>query len=30
VELAGTHHHLVLDAPEAFAAALDDFLKQTA
>jgi esterase len=29
VEIAGAHHHLVLDAPDAFAAALDAFLDET-
>lgn len=30
VEIPGTYHHLVLDAPEAFAVALDDFLRAQA
>ncbi len=30
VEIPGTYHHLVLDAPAAFAAALDAFLTETA
>lgn len=30
VEIPGTYHHLVLDAPLAFAAALDAFLRQSA
>jgi len=29
-EIAGAYHHLVLDRPAAFSAALDGFLKQTA
>jgi pimeloyl-ACP methyl ester carboxylesterase len=29
VEIPGAHHHLVLDAPEAFAAVLDAFLTET-
>jgi len=28
VEIPGTYHHLVLDAPLAFARALDEFLGQ--
>jgi pimeloyl-ACP methyl ester carboxylesterase len=28
VEIPGTYHHLVLDAPDAFARALEDFLSQ--
>jgi pimeloyl-ACP methyl ester carboxylesterase len=30
VEIAGTYHHLVLDAPSAFARVLDTFLSETA
>jgi len=29
VEIPGTYHHLVLDAPVAFAKALDAFLSET-
>jgi len=29
VEIPGTYHHLVLDAPGAFVAALDAFLRET-
>jgi pimeloyl-ACP methyl ester carboxylesterase len=28
VEIPGTYHHLVLDAPAAFANALDEFLSR--
>jgi pimeloyl-ACP methyl ester carboxylesterase len=29
VEIPGAFHHLVLDAPDAFVRALDDFLTRT-
>jgi pimeloyl-ACP methyl ester carboxylesterase len=28
VEIAGAHHHLVLDAPEVFSSALEEFLAE--